>query len=216
MFFASSPFFAQLSMQQNKVTYDDTERPCIEVKLQPNTDEVKEKWKDFVKDNYDVKMRGIGFLANKDVMYAEEVTFKNISPKALNFYTKVVEDGDETMMCVFGSFGYDIHISSSEYPTEWMAMKNMVTKFLNNYLPEFYKDKIEKTESQLNDLQKNKDDMQDELSDNKKEIKKLTKRNEELEEKLSEAEKRLKATNAELVNKKQSLKNVKNELKKMN
>lgn len=191
VFFPFGLFAQDLELINTQIDYEGTTYPCIRVMLEAGTDQVKDAWDDFIKDKYDVKMRGYGFLANKDVLRAEKAEFKAISGKQLDFYTKVVENGDKTSMSVFASFGYDIHVGPESYPQEYAAMKNVLQSFLDQFIPNYYNGQISIVKDKLKDLEKEEDDMKKELKENEKEIKELSKRNEEIEQALKEKEREI-------------------------
>jgi hypothetical protein len=206
---------AQLSFQMNQIDHDDAMRPSLEIRLKPGADQVKDAWHDFIKDRYDVKLKGIGFLANKDLMTAEEVTFEALSDKKMNFYTRVVEKDGASQMNVFASFGYDIYLSPSQYPEAWHTLKMITHEFLGNFLPGYYEEKIAEVKSSIDDLKNNKKDMQDEMEKNRSEIEKLTERNEELSEKINENEAATEAATTELTQKEDNYSKVKEKLEQL-
>ncbi len=181
------PAFSQtLEIRDVTVKYDKVEYPAIEVMIQPETDNVRDAWEHFLKDKYKVKFRGNGFLANKDVLRAEETKFKAISDKQMDFYAKIVEEDNMTRIAVFASFGYDIHVNQQNYPKEYNAMENVLKAFLQSYLPDYYKSRIADIQSAIKDLESDREKMEKEEKDNRDEIEKLTKRNEELSKDISE------------------------------
>ena len=46
------------------VHFDNGSQPCIQVNLDPEPETLKHAWKDYLKDNYDLKLKGIGFLSS--------------------------------------------------------------------------------------------------------------------------------------------------------
>ncbi|HLV40729.1 MAG TPA: hypothetical protein VKY37_00490 [Brumimicrobium sp.] len=71
--------FTDVSLAQDPIPKDGFiehnggNRPCLYVNLDPETKPLKKAWKSFLKDNYDFKIKGIGFLSNKDLLYKEDV-----------------------------------------------------------------------------------------------------------------------------------------------
>ena len=57
--------------------------------MEPATKDVRDAFQDFLKKNYDVKLKGDGLFSNKDVLYAEKVKINTISDKNLDFYAKI-------------------------------------------------------------------------------------------------------------------------------
>lgn len=172
----------EFDFQVSTVDYDGKERPCIAVRLAPETKAVKKAWEDFVKKEYRIKLKGLGFLMNKDILSAEKVIVKSLSDKSIDFRTRVVEEKDHTLMQVFVSLGYDIYLSPEKYPQAFQDLKNRTWKFVKTYLPRYYNDEIEALTDALKDLNKDQADIKDQIADNEKEMEKLQKENEKLAE----------------------------------
>lgn len=197
-------------MQMGEVNYEKETYPAVVVAMEPEAKAVKKAFEDFMKDKYDVHLRGIGFLANKDVISAEKVTIPKLSDKQLDFHAKVIEEDDITRMSVFAILGYDISVSKANENTDFIAMKNIVGEFLDDYLPNYYQEKLEEAKDQVESLEKDRKDYRGTIEDNKKEIEKLQKENEKLSEKLEESESELNAAlekQSELQTKLESIKN---------
>lgn len=137
------------------IEYDKALRPCLEVNLDPDTKTLKAAWADYLKENHDFKIGGIGILSNKDLLSIEKVVINKISTKALNFYTQIVEgEGVGSQMKVFAAFGYDMYIDAKEYPKEYAALKEIFEGFINTYIPAYYTEIIEGTQSDIKDFTK--------------------------------------------------------------
>lgn len=175
----------ELRVDNEQVTYKDNAYPAIVVYMEPGTKEVKKAWQDYIKDKYDIRLHGLGFLVNRDVLSAEGVDFQEISPNKMDFYTKVVEDNDQTKMAVFASLGYDIQVGSQNHYTGYYNMKNIVQDFLDTFLPNYYQDKINEVENRISDLQKTQEDKRNQISDNEKEINRLRNENDRLAEEIN-------------------------------
>lgn len=171
-----------LSISESTVKYEKSEYPCVEVVLQPEAKEVKKAWEDFLKDEYDVNLKGIGFLANKDVLTAEQTSFPELSEKEMDFYTKVVEKKGQTHMSVFATLGYDIYLAPrGDYAKGFREMEDIVRQFLTRYLPEYYRNTIEELDETVADLQKERSDMEETIVENREQIKELEKQIKDLQ-----------------------------------
>jgi len=182
-------FGQEFEMRDAQVMHDDKQRPSIEVELEPEPKPVKKAWQDFVKDNYDVKVKGIGFLTNKDILKAEKVKIKEMSDKEMDLYTKVVREGDVTKMNVFASLGYDIYIDEKEYPDMYETMEDMATQFLNSYLPKYYQGLVNDAQAVRDDLNKEITNLEEDIADNQDEIVKSREEIEKLQEEIDKLEK---------------------------
>ena len=124
------------------INHDKAQRPSIQVNLDPEPKTLKNAWKDYLKDNYNFKLKGVGFLSNKDLLSAEAITVKQISSDAMDFYTHIVEDENGSEMKVFARHGYDIYITKKNYPNEYKALREILESFIKYYLPKYYEGKI--------------------------------------------------------------------------
>ncbi|PKR81705.1 hypothetical protein CW751_04040 [Brumimicrobium salinarum] len=204
------------------IEHNDKERPCLFVaNLDPEPKPLKKAWKSYLKDNYDFKIKGIGFLSNKDLLYAEDVVIEKVSSKRMNFYTYIVEDEVGSHMKVFGSFGYDIYIDKNETPEEYRVMRKMFSDFLDEYLTEYYQGELKDTEKRVKKLSKEVEGLQSDIEDNNADVKDLNediedakKEIEDLNKDTSEKEKELESASSKLENRQEKLKRVKSKLKK--
>ena len=194
------------------VDHNDGERPCLVVNLDPEPKPLKKAWKSFLKDNYEFKIKGIGFLSNKDLLYKEDIVVEEISSKRMDFYTKIVEDEVGSEMKVFASFGYDIYIEESETPEEFKVMKKMLNDFLKSYLPKYYKSEVKATKKKVKKLTKNVSGLNKDISKNKSEIEDLKEEIEELTEEVTEKESLLEKANTKLEERRKKLQRISGKL----
>ena len=192
--------------QKSTIEHNDKNRPCLKAVVRPQPKTLKKAWKDFLKDAYDFKIKGIGFLTNKDLLTAEKVTINEISPKAMDFYTKILEHENGSEMSVFASLGYDIYISKEKMPSEFAALKGIFEKFLQNYLPGYHKELIKDTQKKIKELENDRKDM-------KKQIRKDKRKIENLNKEIDKTNEAVISNKSELRKIEQLLKSRKNELK---
>ncbi len=214
LFFLSTLAFGQnITPLVETVMYEKTSRPCLAISVEPSPELLREEWEDYMKSDRNIKLKGNGFLTNKDVLYAEQVVIKNISDRALDLYTEIIKDENgETSMKVFAAFGYDIFIEESTYPTEFAALKVMMSNFLNEYIPEYYNEQIKAALDEVKDLTKLQDKLGKSIKKNNKKISKMTddiedreKDNKENQSELEETATKLKAQKERLVDLKAKL-----------
>lgn len=214
--FTTTSFAQKLVVSDATLNYGDSERACIQVILEPDTKAIKSHFKDWLKDKHDIRLRGFGFLTNKDVLSAEKETIPNVSTKQLDFYVQVVEEGQYSKMCVFGSFGYSIHISSQAYSKEYKALKSLTLDFLSDFVPSWYKNRIEEAREAAEELAKERSNLQEDIQDNEEEIEELEEENIEKTNRLKENKIDLKKTNQKIETNKQKLEEVEEKLKQNN
>jgi len=204
-----------ISVENATVDMDGERISAVKVVMNPSPDKVKDEFKNYIKDRYDVKMKGIGFLSNKDVLTAEDVQIPTITSNNIDFKAKVIENGDNTEMYVFATMGYDINISPEEYRTEYRAMKNIAVDFLNDFLPEYYQNRVDETQDMLTDLRDDRDDLKDDLSDNKEKITELEKEIRELNTELTTVENKIKEAEMKLETRRDGLQKVNRQLNRV-
>ncbi len=173
-----------IAPENGTITYDKNLRPVILVSLDPKPDELKEAWRDYLNDTYDVKLKGIGFLQNKDLLSAEEVVIQKISPNKINFYTNIEENELGSEMKVFASLGKNTFISQDKTQMEYKALQSIVENFLKTYLPVYYKEMLEDTTKNFEDLTEDVADLNEEIVDDSEKIEKLKKEIEDLNDKI--------------------------------
>lgn len=143
----------------SSITYENKLRPCLLTQIDASANDTKRAWIKFVKKNYEVKLKGFGFLKNKDMLTATDVTISKISSKRMNVYTRILSTANGTEIKYFASFGYDFFIGPNSFPTEFEIMKNDFNTFLNAYLNEFYTDEIDSYTKKIKSLEKDKSNM---------------------------------------------------------
>jgi hypothetical protein len=200
---------------QSTIEHNDKIRPCLLVKLDPEPKTLKNAWIDFVKHNYDFKLKGMGWFSNKDLLYKEEVTVEKLSTKKMNFYTYVVEDDNGSEMKVFASFGYDIYLDQEHYPEAYRAMEEMLNLFLKQYLPNYYSKAIEETLARIKDFEKEIKNLKEDIEDKTEDIKKLNKGIEKDKESIKDTTHKLIIVETKLKGRQKKLERVKAELEKL-
>ena len=193
---------------------DDVRQTGIEVIMEPKTKIIKKAIKDWMDDTHGVKLKGLGFFSNKDVLTAEQVQIDAISNKQMDLKVQVIEDGTNSKMCVFGSYGYDFPISPTEYPLAFQKMRGVTLDFLDTFLPEWYANRIEETQEVVGDLQKERENLAKDIEKNEKEIAELQEKNEEKAENLTETTVEMRKAAATLEKRKEKLKEVSKKLEK--
>ena len=167
-------FCLQLTAQTYKIdtaaiNYENKLRPCFVVKYDASPKTVKKAWDDYFKKTYDVKVRGISLLSNKEVITATDINILPISDKRMNMYASVIDaPGERSELSFFMAFGYDFFIGADNYPAEFTAMKKVLNDFSMEFLTEFYGSEASRITSEMKRLEKD-------ISKNNKSIKKNTK-----------------------------------------
>ena len=208
---------AQTSIEpfETTIDYDNDQRPCIQVNLDPEPSTLKNAWKDYLKDNYDFKLKGIGFLSNKDLLSAEEIIVEQISSRLMDFYTNITEDENGSEMKIFVRYGYDIYLTQEKNPNEYKALTGVLNNFLKIYLPTYYENRVNDTEKRIEKLTDETKALQEEITDDATKISKLKKEIEELEGKLNSNNELLETSNNKLKKRSEKLDRIRIQLRKL-
>lgn len=215
-------FAQEVTVEEGSYLREKVERPGIRATLYPAPKEVKKAFKDYLKKNYGIKLDGIGFLTNKDELYAKDVSFEEISQKNMNLYAEIIKskESDNTQMTIYGALGYDIYLAPrSRYAYEFSNLKKVVDGFLNRYLVDYYEEQLEKAEETLSNVEKDKqkianniDNKEATIEQNKSEIEALRKEIERLRKELTDKEKQLISVEENYEERMKKLKAVKKDL----
>ncbi len=197
---------------KDRINYEDEYAECWKVFVTPEPSDVKRAFKSFLKDRYDVKLKGFGMFSNKDVLYAEDVVITKISTKRINFYLSVIDEEGLSEIKVFGNYGYSLYFNNDKQKDEFTALRSVLVEFLNSYLPEYYKEKVEDATEHYTKFVEEDEDLNKKIDDNKKEIEKLTKENEDLSKEIEKNKEEIKLSKENLVKNKEQLDKVTKEL----
>ncbi|HQW83507.1 MAG TPA: hypothetical protein PK987_03555 [Ferruginibacter sp.] len=149
----------------SEITYENKLRPCFNVKYDAPPVTVKKAWDKFFNKNYNVKIKGIGLLTNKDIITGTDVTIADISDKRMNLYAKITNVASGSELSYFMSFGYDFFIGSVDYSKEFAGMKKILNDFSMEFLNDYYADEASNLTSKIKSLEKD-------ISKNNKSVKK--------------------------------------------
>ncbi len=152
------------------ITFENANRPCLKVTYDASPKTVKKAWDEYFKKTYDVKIKGIGFLTNKDVITGTDISLVAVSDKRMNIYAAVADaPGDRSELNYFMSFGYDFFIGPENYPAEFAAMKKILNDFSVEFLTEYYYSEASRMTHEIKKLE-------NDIKDNNKSMKKNTKK----------------------------------------
>ena len=202
-----------LKYSNDFIDFEDQNIQTVTATLEPDVSTIKDKFEDWMNDNYNVDLDGKKLLFfNKDVMSADDVIIAKVSNKKLKLSARVDESAKgKTRLHVFAKPADGPYFNKIDNPIAFRGLNEIVHEFVAEYLQEYYMERIEDSEDNMKDLVENKEDMENKIEKNEKKIKDLQNENRELREKIAEAssdikdsESNLKTKNAELqaINKK--------------
>ena len=207
----------KLSYNDGTIEFENSTVQTIDVVLNPKVDIIKDKFGEWMDDNYDVDLDGKKLLFfDKELMTANGVVIPPISPNKIDLKVKIDEtNAGYTKLNVFASFGYNNWITEKDNPLEFAALRGVVYDFVAEYLPEYYLEKIKESEEKISNLNEKQDDLIDEVKGNKEEIEKLEEENKELMMKLKENQSKLNESKMKMSQRNSEYKMAKRKVSKM-
>ncbi len=178
-------FSQELLINDGTAHYKKEDYPAVVIYMEPDTRDVKKAWKDFLDDRYDVRLRGYGFLTNRNVLSAENTDFDEITPGNIDFYSEIIEDNNLTKMSVFAASDDNGKIGLGNDYRQYYQMKGIVQSFLDTYLRGYYENKVEEAQERVSDLEKTQNNKQKTIEDNLAQISRLQEENERLTNEIS-------------------------------
>ena len=179
------------------VHYQETDLPCLEVHIDPETKTTKKAWKSQLKDQYDVKVNGFGLFSRKDVLYTDPVVFETISEQPIEIFAEITEDMNGTQMKVFAKQGAK-WMSEDQLSAEFEKVEEMLINFLKMYLPFHYKEKVNDVEDRIQSLKKEINKLEADINDLNNDIEEAQNKIEELQSDLKAKQIQLEASKVEM------------------
>ena len=187
------------------VDYEGSQIACWTVHVDPEPKTLKKAWKDYLQENYNFKLKGIGFLTNQDVLSAEEVRLATLSSNTVNFFTQIVEDDAGSEMKVFASNNQQKFFSKKHEPKSFNEIRDLLESFLKAYLPQYHQGKIDDTHKRVRELTKESSELEEEIAENSEKIEELNSEIEELQEEMESNKSRLDENRIKLEKRKKKL-----------
>ncbi len=213
-------FFLTPAMQAQEVTpregiivHADAPRACWVVQLDPEPKTLKKAWKEYIKDDFDVSMKGFGFLANKDLLSAEEAVIGPVSPEPIHLYTHIVEDLNGSELKLFAEVNPGDYADRTGHAPAFRALRGILEDFLAAYLPTYYHGRVKDAEKRLVELAGEREDLKKEIARNTEKIKELEDEIEQRNLELQANQNRLELAESKLEARKEKLERIRNQLR---
>ncbi|MFT4968640.1 MAG: hypothetical protein ACI9O4_000370 [Chitinophagales bacterium] len=197
---------------ETTINFDEAQRPCIQVNLDPEPKMLKKAWKDYLKKNYAFKLKEKHSLTNKGFLSAEEITIEQISLDAIDFFTQINSDESGSELNVFARHGYDIYINEKDNPIEYEALHEVLESFMKYYLPTYYENEINEMVELVNSIVSDLDHLKKKNVGKAQKINKLNEDVYALEKEEEVYQLQLKVAEIKLADRKEKLQRIRNQL----
>jgi hypothetical protein len=206
---AAGPTSAQLfEVRQSSVNHEKKERSALKVQVEGTPEWTRDFWQAWLKDTYNIRVKGNGLLGvgKRDILSAKQVPASSVSGKLIDLYAIVLVSSDTTTeLAVFAAFDANSYFDPDKTPSEYAALRSIVTNFASAARLKAYREQIVAAEKELRETEKEKERLEKEriaLSNNTQnnlaKIEALKKQNEENKLKSSQDSVQL-ITNAQLM-----------------
>lgn len=213
-----SPAFS-VDIEKGFYQRDQEERPGIRIYLEAETDAVKDAFVDFLKKNYDFKLKGNGWFANKEELYAKKVIVQKIIDKQMDFFAEIIpvsQGASQTQITLFASLGYDIYLNEQDYPAAYQDLYNLGVAFLENFIPDYFKEHISTAKKDIKKLEKTTQSLSKDIDQNEKDIKKMYQEIQDMQAALEEKNAQLENLKVLLEEKERTFQDAKRDLSRIN
>jgi hypothetical protein len=190
----------------------DQLQKCMVVVLDPETKTLRSAWIEYLKDNYNLKLKGNGLFQNKDILNAENVIIDKISANSMNFYTQIIENEIGSEMKLFASYGYDMFIEKEKYADEYYSLIEILESFLKVYLPKYYTQEVDDTKKRLLELTKENNRLNKNIISDNGKLKKLNQKIDKLTEETEKNKSTLERNKKKLLKREEKLLRIKKQL----
>ena len=159
---SSGSLFAQihLFLEEQEVNLSDGKVTAWVFPATGSPEEVLDDMKEYLKDRSDLKLKKGG----DNTLIAEKVSFPAVCMKRgdLIGYTRITEQ--YYSMAIVFKLGYDISLSTTEWPEEMEKLKHYVKSFMSYHYEQVYARRIKDLEKELKAEEKERDQTENKIS----------------------------------------------------
>ena len=188
----------KLSVTEGMAEYQGKEQASVDLQVEPGSKAIKSALKDWMKSEFDINLKGYGFLTNRTTVNAEGVIIPTISNQRMDLYAKVKPVNKKTQVQFFGSFGPEVPINALDHPQAYAGLQSFSLDFMDHFLPKWYRSRIAEAQEIVSELKteraklvEDKQDHQDEILELEQEVLDIGGDIAKTENELTQAEKRL-------------------------
>ena len=183
-----------LSPTDAPVEMDGKAYTGVSVLLDASPDRVKDALEDWADDTYEIDFDYAGTFPfrDKDFLVAEAANAPLVSTNPVTLRAKIVGEGEGSRMTLFSTLGNDVAIlPTGTYANEYRGLRTFADEFLEDFVPEYYRERVANVNATIDELNEDIADFRDEIADNEAKIEELRRENVELRNNIIEAERNL-------------------------
>lgn len=188
----------KLLVSEGMAEYQGKEQASVNLQVEPGSKAIKSALKDWMKSEFDVNLKGYGFLTNRSTLNAEGVILPAISDQRMDFFAKVKPLKNKTQVQFFGAFGPEVPINALDYPQAYANLQSFSLDFMDHFLPKWYRSRIAEAQEIVGELKReraklveDKQDHQDNILELEREVLDIDSDIAKTDTELTQAEKRL-------------------------
>jgi hypothetical protein len=153
---------------ETTLEHDGNPNPAFQVIFEGDRKELEDAWQDFLKDNYDVRLKRSGSLR-----VAPDIHLPDITNKMVTLYSMVNDKAPDAGLTVAVSVNRYDYLSKKEYPEESEKIEIFIKRFVKYYQLRVVEAEMEKIQDVHNDVQSDLEKAMKEKADVDKDIVKL-------------------------------------------
>ena len=148
---------------------------AYQITLDVEKSEAKSYWNDFVEDQNDQKIRGYGFFSKKDLLETDLAEIPAISNDPVKLFMEFKEVRDKTQLLLYAKNANGKYVSADKGKDKltFTNLKRFGNRYLNYFLPLYYRDVIRDAEDRMEDAQKDLTKLASDIKKDEKRIKDL-------------------------------------------
>lgn len=137
--------FGNILVAESSLLIDGFETPAYSIYFEDEIPEMEKVWKNYLKDNYDIRLRNI-----RGLLKAENVRMYEVSNKEVTLYSKFEAKRPLPQFVVTVALSRDTFIQKETHPIEAKNIKAMMIKFVKSH-------QLDVVNEELADVQKSYD-----------------------------------------------------------
>lgn len=161
-----------LFLEEQEITLADGKVSAWVFPATDTQEKTLEDFKEYLKERSDIKLKKEG----DDMFIAEEVSLPAISTNRGDLIGLCRVTEQYYSMAIIFKMGYDISISTKEWPTEMENMRFYVKAFMTFHYERVYADRISDLEDQIKDVEKQRDQTEKQIGNTNNKIQGNTKK----------------------------------------